>query len=101
MFHLEDAEDYLLAVADAKAQKLRLVHVERGLSHEIASADTTVAPWEWHALEVKTRGPRILVYWNGTKLLDAWEHARTSGKVGLWTRADTVAAFDDLSVSAD
>jgi hypothetical protein len=44
-------------------------------------------------------GPRFEVYWKGTRLFDV-EDATFSqaGRVGLWTKADSVTAFDDLTV---
>jgi hypothetical protein len=39
------------------------------------------------------------VYLNGTKLYDVEDGTFTkSGKVGVWTKADSVTHFDDLTV---
>jgi len=41
------------------------------------------------------------VYFDEKKILDAKEATFTeAGKVGVWTKADSVIQFDDLSASA-
>jgi hypothetical protein len=40
-----------------------------------------------------------VVHWNGQKVIDARDASfADAGKVGLWTKADSVTAFDDLTV---
>ncbi len=54
---------------------------------------------QWGDLRVVATGPHFEVSWNGTRLFDV-EDATFSqpGRVGLWTKADSVTAFDDLTV---
>ena len=40
----------------------------------------------------------IQAYLNGTLLLDHRDTRFRSGQVGLWTKADSITAFDDLEV---
>ena len=45
------------------------------------------------------QGPRFEVYFNGTKLYEVEDTTFTqAGKVGVWTKADSVTQFDDLTV---
>ena len=59
-----------------------------------------VASNVWHTLRVEAIGDHFVVTYDGNKVLDAKDATfKDAGKVGLWTKADSVVAFDDLSVS--
>jgi hypothetical protein len=54
---------------------------------------------QWGGLRVVAAGPRFEVSWNGTRLFDVEDATFAQpGRVGLWTKADSVTAFDDLTV---
>jgi hypothetical protein len=57
-----------------------------------------VAPAQWHTLRVEFRGNHFKVIFDGTHLFDVEDSTFTeAGKVGVWTKADSVTLFDDLS----
>jgi hypothetical protein len=44
---------------------------------------------------------RFQVFWDDQKVIDARDKTFTEpGKIGLWTKADSVTYFDDLTVEA-
>ena len=44
-------------------------------------------------------GPRFDVFFNGSRLYEVEDTTSTQpGKVGLWTKADSVTQFDDLTI---
>jgi hypothetical protein len=43
-------------------------------------------------------GDHIQAYLNGQRLLDHRDARFRAGQVGLWTKADSITAFDDLVV---
>jgi hypothetical protein len=54
---------------------------------------------QWSTLRVVAAGPRFDVYLNGTKLYEVEDHTfGQAGKVGVWTKADSVTQFDDLTI---
>jgi hypothetical protein len=54
---------------------------------------------QWSTLRVVAAGPRFEVYSNGTKLYEVEDSTFTgAGKVGVWTKADSVTHFDDLTI---
>jgi len=65
---------------------------------QFAGANVKVPSGTWHTLRVVAMGNRITCYFNGKPLIDAHDKTYTTGKVGLWTKADSVIAFDDLMV---
>ena len=54
---------------------------------------------QWSTLRVVAAGPRFEVFFNGSKLYEAEDTTFTqAGKVGLWTKADSVTQFDDITI---
>jgi hypothetical protein len=53
---------------------------------------------QWHTLRVEIAGNRFKVYLNGKHLFEVEDNTfPDAGKVGLWTKADSVTLFDDVS----
>jgi len=59
-----------------------------------------VAPNQWHTLRVDFQGSHFTVTFDGKKALE-WDDQtfKEAGKVGVWTKADSVTLFDDFSYS--
>ena len=54
---------------------------------------------QWSTLRVVANGRLFEVYFNGAKLYEVEDGTFTAaGKVGVWTKADSVTQFDDLTV---
>ena len=52
-------------------------------------------------LRVEAVGNKITCYYGGVKKIEATDGTfKDAGKVGLWTKADSVAYFDDLTETA-
>jgi hypothetical protein len=59
----------------------------------------SVPSHQWGTLRIVAKGPRTEVYLNGGKLYEVEDTTfATAGKVGVWTKADSVTCFDDLTV---
>lgn len=55
---------------------------------------------KWSTLRVRMAGSTAEIYLNDKKLFEVENEAITSaGKVGLWTKADSVIQFDDLKIT--
>jgi hypothetical protein len=53
---------------------------------------------QWHTLRVEFAGTRFKVIYNGKALFEVDDRTfADAGMIGLWTKADSVTAFDDLS----
>jgi hypothetical protein len=73
--------------------------VVNGRRRELAGWDGKVAPRTWHTLAVEARGSRFVVSFDGKQVIDAKDDTfQDAGKVGLWTKADSVTEFDGLVV---
>jgi hypothetical protein len=93
----DDGRDYV-ARANALEDNFRLYSYDRS-RRQLASATVKKPPLrQWHLLRIVAIGDRIQGWLNGTLLLDHRDTRFTSGRVGLWTKADSVTAFDDLTI---
>ena len=60
-----------------------------------------VASGEWHTLRVEFAGNRFKAYYDGKHLFDVEDKTFTeAGKVGVWTKADSVTLFDDFTYAS-
>ena len=101
VFRLKDANNYYIVRANALENNYRLYHVVDGRRVQFAGANLKVVPGEWHELRVECVSNHIVCYYDDEKKIDATDETfKEAGKIGLWTKADSVTYFDDLRVSA-
>jgi hypothetical protein len=101
VFRLKDANNYYIVRANALEGNYRLYRVVNGNRQQFAGANLKVASGEWHELRVECLGNQITCYYDGEKKIEATDDAfKDAGKVGLWTKADSITYFDDLTVKA-
>ncbi len=97
VFRFQDADDYYVVRANALEDNVRLYRVVRGHRTQISGWDGKVARGAWHALAIEARGDRLKVVWNGRAIIDATDGTFSqAGRVGVWTKADSVTYFDAL-----
>ncbi len=92
---------YYVVRANALENNFRLYYYDRG-RHQLATA--TVEPpslGQWHTLRVIAVADLIQAYLDGKLLLNHRDSRFQSGQVGLWTKSDSVTAFDDLVVKSN
>src|SRR5215467_5422039 len=101
VFRLRDPNNYYIVRANALENNYRLYHVVNGRRSQFAGANFKVTSGEWHELRVEAVGNKITCYYDGAKKVEATDSTfKDAGKVGLWTKADSVTYFDDLKVTA-
>ena len=97
----KDGNNYYVARANALENNLSLYYTEGGRRNTLKYVDAPVPPKVWHTLRVEFSGRRISVALNGKTYIDLEDtHVSGGGAVGLWTKADSVTAFDDFSYGA-
>ncbi len=100
VFRYRDESNYYVTRANALEDNVRLYHVVKGRRRQIGSWSGKVAGGAWHALAVEARGARLKVIWEGNQIIDVTDDTfKEAGKVGLWTKADSVTYFDALSAT--
>jgi hypothetical protein len=99
VFRLKDANNYYVVRANALEDNYRLYHVVAGDRRQFAGANFKVTSGQWHELRVECVGNKIICYFDGAKKIEATDNTfQEAGKIGLWTKADSVTYFDDLRV---
>ena len=100
VFRYQDASNYYIVRANALEDNYRLYHVVSGRRRQFAGANFRVTPNVWHKLRVEITGNQIKCYYDGELKITASDDTfKEAGKVGLWTKADSVTYFDDFEVS--
>jgi hypothetical protein len=101
VFRLKDPNNYYIVRANALENNFRLYHVVNGRRSQFAGANLKVTSGEWHELRIEAVGNKITCYYDGNKKIEATDGTfKDAGKVGLWTKADSVTYFDDMKVTA-
>jgi hypothetical protein len=94
----KDGNTYYVARANALENNVSLYYTERGRRITIKYVDAPVAGSAWHALRVEFRGTHIRVLLDGKAYIELDDsHVAGPGAVGVWTKADSVTAFDDFT----
>jgi hypothetical protein len=101
VFRYRDENNYYVTRANALEDNIRFYHVIAGQRSELASWSGRVIPGTWHELHVDVKGDLFEIFWNGKKVIEARDRTFSeTGKIGLWTKADSITYFDDLVVEA-
>lgn len=96
---LTTPDDYYVARANALEDNVRFYRVAKGKREQIAGADLKVTSNQWHTLGLRAEGDRFTVSYDGKELFSAQDATFTAeGKVALWTKADSVTHFDNLTI---
>ncbi len=111
LWRYRDPNNYYIVRSNALENNVVLYKVENGERKSIAPKGTPsrtygvkhpVPKAAWSELRVNFSGSRILVSFNGKQILEAEDSSfGEAGKVGLWTKADSVTHFDDFTFSGN
>jgi hypothetical protein len=107
VWRYRDQDNYYIVRANALEDNVVLYKVENGNRIDLPvkgegrtyGKKADVPAGQWSTLRIVATGPLFEVHFNGTKLYDVEDRTFTqAGKVGVWTKADSVTQFDDLTV---
>jgi 3-keto-disaccharide hydrolase len=102
-----DKDNYYIVRANALENNVVLYKVQNGKRTDLPlkgegrtyGKKTTVPSGTWSTLGVDVKGTLFAVSLNGTKLYEVEDATfPDAGKIGLWTKADSVIRFDDLRI---
>jgi hypothetical protein len=107
VWRYRDKDNYYIVRANALENNVVLYKVQNGKREDLPvkgegrtyGKKATVPKNQWSELRVTAKGNLFTVWLNGQKLYEVEDGTFTeAGKVGLWTKADSVTYFDDLKV---
>ena len=94
-----DANNYYVARLNPLETNFRVYKVIDGVRTQLQSAEVDEPAGEWHTLRIEQRDNHIRGYLNGKLLLEVTDNSLAdAGRIGLWTKADAVTLFDNLTV---
>ena len=98
VWRAKDASNYYIARANALEDNVTIYHTVNGRRTEKKRTGMKVASNAWHTLRVDFQGTHYMVTFDGKKAIE-WDDAtfKDAGKVGVWTKADSVTLFDDFA----
>jgi len=98
IWRARDANNYYIARANALEDNVTIYHTINGRRTEKKRANWKVASGQWHTLRVDFQASHFIVTYDGKKALE-WDDTtfQDAGKVGVWTKADSVTLFDDFA----
>jgi hypothetical protein len=98
---LADADNYYVLRANALEDNVNFYHVVRGSRREIRGASAKVASDQWHTLILKAVGDQFTIGFDDKTLFSAADQTfPNAGKIALWTKADSVTRFDNLTIAS-
>ena len=107
VWRYQNQDNYYIVRANALEDNVVLYKVQGGKRTDLPlkgagrtyGKKTEVPAGQWSTLRVVANGALFEVYFNDSKLYEVEDRTFSNGgKVGLWTKADSVTQFDDLTV---
>jgi hypothetical protein len=101
IWRVRDANNYYIARANALEDNVTIYHTINGSRVAFKNINTKVTSGAWHTLRVDFAGNKFTVSLDGKKVIEANDESfKEPGKVGVWTKADSVTLFDDFAYGA-
>lgn len=101
LFNVKPNGDYLTLRANALEENLVLFKYVKGKRSSVKWIKNTPTPSkQWQDLRLVVDGKNVKGYLNGKLYLEHSLSEPVSGKVGVWTKADSVTYFDDFTVKS-
>jgi len=100
LFNLKPNGDYLTVRANCLEDNLVLWKFEKGRRSSVKWVrNTPTATKQWHDLKVRIAGGKVEGYLDGKLYLEHTLDQPVSGKIGLWSKADSYMHFDGFTVT--
>jgi hypothetical protein len=106
VWRAKDANNYYVARANALEDNFVLYKTVNGVRSALDivgrkggyGVSVPVPANTWHSLRIDFKGARFTASFNGKQMFEVEDSTFTdAGKVGLWTKADSVTVFDEMT----
>src|SRR5258706_4886736 len=100
LFNLKPNGDYLTVRFNGKEDNLVLWTFNKGTRKFVkkGSEDMPLQRKQWYTMKIGVHGTKLEGWLNGKLLLEYTLPEPVSGKVGLWSKTDSVSLFDAFTV---
>jgi hypothetical protein len=101
LFNLKENGDYLTVRFNGKEDNLVLWTFKNGKRSFVKKGahDVPLKLGEWHRMKIRVEGTKLTGYLDDEPLLEYTLDAPVSGKVGLWSKTDSVSQYADYVVT--
>jgi hypothetical protein len=101
LFNLKPNGDYLTIRFNGKEDNLVLWTFTNGKRSFVkrGSENMPLAMQQWHTMKIVVKGTQLQGYLNGKLLLEYTLATPVSGKIGVWSKTDSISDFADYVVS--
>ena len=98
VWRCQDKDNYYIARANALEDNVTIYYTIAGKRTEKKRVGVKVASNQWHSLRVDFKDNSFVITFDGKETLE-WKDDTfgQTGKVGVWTKADSVTLFDDFA----
>jgi len=97
IFRIQDQDNYYILRANALENNVNFYKYAGGRRSSLKEAKVQVPPGQWQELRVEAIGSRLRGFLNGQQVVEVSDDTYQAGQVGLWTKADSVTCFDDMT----
>lgn len=96
---VQDKDNYYIIRANVLETNVNLYKYAGGRRSGIKDGSAKVAQGQWQELRFEVSGDKLRGFLNGQLVVEANDNTYKAGRVGLWTKADSVTCFDDVVVT--
>jgi hypothetical protein len=100
IFRVQDQDNYYILRANALEGNVNLYTYTGGTRSALKEGTAQVAAGQWQELRVEALGHQLRGFLNGQLVVQATDTTYPAGRVGLWTKADSVTCFDNVQATA-
>lgn len=94
-----DNNNYYIARFNPLEHNFRVYRVVNGNRKQLKSVDSDIKAGIWFTMTIEMKGNIVICFLNSKKLIEATDDTfKSSGNIGLWTKADAVTYFEDLII---
>jgi hypothetical protein len=100
-FRLQNETNYYVVRASSLGKNFRFYKVLNGMRGPLVGPEFPIPTGVWHDLKVECKGSDIHCSLDGKELISVTDKVNpfTSGKIGFWTKSDSVSYFSDTKVT--
>jgi hypothetical protein len=101
VFRYQDEKNYYVLVASVLDQRFWFFKVADGQRGTLYGPQIQISQNEWHEMAVRCEGNHIHCLFDGKEIMPMVTETvgvYTSGKIGFWTKSDTVGYFADAKL---
>src|SRR5215472_4576594 len=98
IFRVQDARNYYILRANALEGNVNFYRYVGGQRTETKGGSAQLSAGHWRELRAEVRGKHLRGFLDGRLVVEEDDDTFPAGKVGLWTKADSVTCFDDFKI---